>query len=82
MSLNQFTRGGDALARRYEYEDSEVVAVDFGATDDVSVDTVDGVAIFVVERDGEVDQTEIDLPDGDAEAFINNGVVTIEVKKE
>lgn len=68
------------LVRRYEYEDDDVIVVDLGADRDATVDVVDGSAIVVVERDGsDPEQLEIDLPDGDAQAFIRNGVLTIEV---
>jgi hypothetical protein len=59
---------------RFEYEDSVVLAADFGYVDSSSVDVVDDTVIVVA--DGE--QYDIDL-DGDARAFMKNGVLTIEV---
>ncbi|WP_458188524.1 DUF7127 family protein [Haladaptatus sp. NG-WS-4] len=80
MSVERISQQDGSIARRYRYDGSEVVAADFG-TADVSIDVLDDVAIIVVERDGEQFQTELELPDGEAEAFINNGVVTIEVRR-
>jgi hypothetical protein len=75
MKPHQLARGDGRFVRRYEYDDAVVIVVDlndFGAT----VDVVDDTAI-VVGSDG--DQFDLDLPaDRDAQAFINNGVVTIE----
>ena len=64
------------VARRYEYEDRMVIAADFGAGADPSVDVVDGT-IIVVAGD---DQREYDVPEGAVETFTRNGVVTIEVR--
>jgi len=81
--MNQRTEAADAPVRRYGYEDSTLVAADFGAAaGDVSVDLVDDSAIVVVESgDGEPIQREFDLPPGTAEAFNRNGIVTIEVSQ-
>ncbi|MDG5761137.1 Hsp20/alpha crystallin family protein [Natronococcus sp. A-GB1] len=79
MTLEQFTRGGEQIARRYEYEDGSVLAVDFGtASTDAAADIVDGTVIVV---DGD-DQYEFELPDGatDAHTFIRNGVLTVELE--
>jgi len=60
----------------YEYEDTSVLAADFGPGIDVSAEVVDSTVIVFV--DGE--QHEIDLPeDVDAQEFMKNGVLTIEV---
>ncbi|RBI63902.1 hypothetical protein DMJ13_05180 [halophilic archaeon] len=78
MSLERISQREESIARRYEYDDEEqVIVADFGAAD-VSVDVLDDVAIVVVEGD-ENYQTELELPEGEAQAFINNGVLTIEV---
>ena len=62
--------------RRFEYGDAVVFAADVGAVDDASVDIVDDTLILVVGDE----QYEQELPDGgDARAFINNGVLTIEL---
>jgi hypothetical protein len=79
MNVPQSVRGDGRLARRYDYEDESVLAVDFGtASADASVDLVDGTVIVV---DGD-DQHEFELPDGatDAHMFIRNGVLTIELE--
>jgi len=67
--------GDEVSVRRYEYADGEVLAADFGRTTDASVDVVDDTAIVVV--DGE--QYEVTV-DGDADALMNNGVLTVEVE--
>jgi hypothetical protein len=59
---------------RFEYEDSVVLAADFGYVDSSSVDVVGDTVIVVA--DGE--QFDIEL-DGDARAFMKNGILTIEV---
>ncbi|WP_324758065.1 DUF7127 family protein [Haloarcula sp. GH36] len=61
--------------RRFEYDDSIVLAADVGAADDASVDVVDGTVIVVAGDE----QHEFDVPDKDARAFINHGVLTIEM---
>ena len=67
---------GDVPFRRFEYDDHVVFAADVGPVDDASVDIVDGT-IIVVAGD---DQYEQALPAGvDARAFINHGVLTIEL---
>lgn len=80
MTLSEFTRADDRLLRRYEYDDALVVAADLGLPDDaVAVDFLDGTAIVVVEEDGREAQYEVELPEGDAQAFMKNGVLSIEV---
>jgi len=65
--------------RRFEYDDSVVLAADVGVADDTSVDVVDDTVILVTGDD----QYEQPLPDDqDARAFINNGVLTIELSAE
>lgn len=74
MTAKEQLAGRDVDVRRFEYEDSTVLAVDFGQTGDSSVDVVGETVIAVV--DGE--QYELDI-EGDAQAFMKNGVLTIEV---
>ncbi|WP_436344329.1 DUF7127 family protein [Natronorubrum sp. FCH18a] len=79
MTLEQFTRNEGQVARRYQYDDSAVVAVDFGAREtEASVDLVDDTVIVVVGDE----QYEFDLPDGadDAHTFMKNGVLTVEME--
>ncbi|QSW99348.1 DUF7127 family protein [Haloterrigena alkaliphila] len=79
MTLEQFTREEGQVARRYEYDDAAVLAVDFGTEHaETAVDVVDETVIVVV--DGE--QYELELPDGadDAHTFMKNGVLTVEME--
>ena len=62
-------------ARRFEYEDGDVLVADFGRDVDPAVDIVDGTAIVVTDEE----QVEFDV-DADARVFINNGVLTVEVE--
>ncbi|PSQ47437.1 hypothetical protein BRD19_09575 [Halobacteriales archaeon SW_7_65_23] len=62
--------------RRVEYDDVTQVAVDFGPRADLSVDIVDETVIVI----GDDSQYEIDVSEG-AQAFISNGVLTIEVEE-
>jgi hypothetical protein len=70
--LQQF--GDEVAVRRYEYDDGVVLAADFGPSREAVVDVVDGTVIVVTDDD----QYELDV-EGDASAFISNGVLTIEV---
>jgi HSP20 family molecular chaperone IbpA len=64
MNLEQFTRNEGQVARRYEYDDATVLAVDFGLEGaDASVDLVDGTVIVVV--DG-AERSSADRSSGDA----------------
>lgn len=70
---------GDVPVRQFEYDDSLVLAADVGFGD-TSVDVV-GDTVIVVTGD---EQRELELPEGSgsaAQAFIKNGVLTIEVKQ-
>ncbi|WP_049926835.1 DUF7127 family protein [Halopiger goleimassiliensis] len=96
MTLEQFTRKEGTVARQYQYDDSTVLAVDFGPATDASVDIVDDTVIVVVDSaerrsadrsSGDApleddEQYEIDLPEhaDDAHTFIKNGVLTIETE--
>jgi len=64
----------DVDVSRFEYDDIVVLAADFGYVDSSSVDVVGDTVIVVA--DGE--QFDIEL-DGDARAFMKNGILTIEV---
>ncbi|MFC6904120.1 Hsp20/alpha crystallin family protein [Halalkalicoccus tibetensis] len=80
MSPQHIADGRDVFARRYEYDDEAVIALDLGVeASDASVDVVDGTAIVVVETPEGERQEEFDLPNEQARAFIRNGVLTIEV---
>ncbi|WP_435175150.1 DUF7127 family protein [Halorussus sp. AFM4] len=80
MSLKQIADRDDVFARRYAYDDAEVLVADLGATGEASVDVLGDEAIVVFEDEDGPRQLELELPDGEgAEAFITNGVLTIEV---
>ena len=79
MSLKHIAERDDVFARRYQYDDAEVLAADLGVSWEASVDVLDAEAIVVFEDGDESRQIELELPDGEAEAFITNGVLTIEV---
>ncbi|AFO56326.1 MULTISPECIES: hypothetical protein [Natrinema] len=80
MTLDQFTPEEGQVARRYDYDDGTVMAVDFGTEQaDASVDIVDGTVIVVLADD----QYEIELP-ADAtnpHTFMKNGVLTVELEE-
>ncbi|MEY7848186.1 Hsp20/alpha crystallin family protein [Natrarchaeobius sp. A-rgal3] len=80
MNLDTFTHETGHPVRRYQYDDSSVVAVDFGPKTDPTVDLVDGTVIVVLEDD----QFELELPGAatDAHTFIKNGVLTVEVEAD
>jgi len=80
MSLKHIADEDDVLTRRYDYGDEEVLVADLGVTGDASVDVLDDVAIVVVEDAEDTRQIELELPEGEAEAFITNGVLSIEVR--
>ena len=63
---------------RIEYDDSVVLAADVGVAGEATVDIVDSTVILVAGDE----QYEQELPDGDARAFINNGVLTIELSDQ
>ncbi len=79
MNATQFARDDDQLVRRYEYDDSTVLAIDFGGTlEQASAEVVDGTLLVVVGDD----QHELEVPADatDAHTFIKNGVLTIEME--
>lgn len=67
----------DVAARRYDYGDRELLAVDFGTGADGAVEVVDGTAIVVVGDE----QYDLEVPAGVVRATIRNGVLTIEVEE-
>lgn len=69
----------DVFVRRYEYDTSIVYAVDLGRGTAASVDVIDNTAMIIPENSQE--QYEIDVPAGTVEAFIKNGIVTIEIEQ-
>jgi len=77
MNTNQQLFDGLSV-RRFEYDDGVVLAADVGADDDATVDVVDDTLILVAGDE----QYEQPLPESDARAFMNNGVLTIELSGE
>ncbi|KTG08678.1 hypothetical protein AUR64_18605 [Haloprofundus marisrubri] len=83
MSVQQ-SAGGERFIRRYEYDDSWVIAAELGVADDaVDVDVVGTTAIVVVDHGDQMSETEFEfeLPGADATVETNNGVLTITVAK-
>ena len=65
--------GRGASIRTYEYDDGDVIAVDFGPSASVTVDVVGDTAIVVAgER-----HFEFELPAEARDVTSNNGVITI-----
>jgi HSP20 family molecular chaperone IbpA len=82
MSIKQLADEDERIVRRYEYEDSWVLAADVGLADeDVNVDVVGTTAIVVAESDGDVSEAEFELPGENASVSTNNGVLTITVER-
>jgi hypothetical protein len=82
MNNTQIANRDDRLLRRYEYEDHWVLAADLAVDDDsVEYDTIGETLILVIDDDGRVNETELDLPGPDAEVTVHNGVLTVEVAK-
>lgn len=83
MTTHQRSLSEKQFGRVYEYDDGFVVALDLrGVGGDVSVDTVGETAIVVAQSaDGEVAESEFDLPGEATATNVNNGVLTIEVAK-
>jgi len=67
--------GGDAVVRRYDYEDETVIVADLGYVEG-TVDVVDGTVIVVADGDHQ----EFDVPADASRAFMTNGIVTVEVQ--
>ncbi|UWG51545.1 Uncharacterized protein AArcCO_2251 [Halalkaliarchaeum sp. AArc-CO] len=78
----QIDRDGGFL-RRYNYGDRVVIAADLSVADEaVDVDVVGDTAIVVIEHDGGIGESELDLPHGETSATVNNGVLTIEIETD
>ena len=82
MNNTQIANGDDRVLRRYEYEDDWVLAADLAVDDDsVEYDTIGETLIIVFDDNGQVTETELDLPGPDADVTLNNGVLTVEGAK-
>ncbi|MFC7114876.1 hypothetical protein ACFQH2_07720 [Natronoarchaeum sp. GCM10025703] len=64
--------------REYDVDGTRRVVADLGSGVDATVDVVGDTAIVLPE---EGEQIDIDLPHEDAQAFIKNGVLTIELEE-
>jgi len=83
MNINRFAESDERVVREYEYDDGVVVAADLGPdAADADVDVLADTAIVVTGAGADESQLEIELPDGDAEVFMKNGVFTIELEEE
>lgn len=79
MTQRHSTDRRERFLRRYDYDDGTVIAADLNAADEnVTVDTVDGTAIVVIERDDDDEEFEFDLPGSATSVDIENGVLTIQ----
>ncbi len=76
MSLKQSLNEQGVELRQFEYGTHTELVADFGPREESAVDVVDGTAMVIV--DGE--QYDFPVP-ADAEVFMSNGVLTIEVSK-
>jgi hypothetical protein len=76
MDERQPLQRDDHVVRTVETADGIQYVVDLGRDSDGTVDVVDETAIVVLDDW----QYEIALLDGDAEAFIRNGVLTIDTE--
>jgi len=74
MSVKEQLVGADVGVGRREYDDRVEIVADFGPGTNTSVDVVDDTVIVVAGDE----QHELAV-EGDARAFLKNGVVTIEV---
>ena len=82
MNISQDAGSDGRIVRRYEYDDSWVLAADIGAAaGGVDVDIVGRTAIVVADDGDEVGEVEFELPGDDASVETRNGVVTIEVER-
>lgn len=76
MTETQQLKDGVPVSR-YEYDDGVVLAADLRVTD-ASAEVVGDTVIVVADRT----QYDLDVPEGeDARAFVNNGVLTVEVDR-
>ncbi|MFT4921613.1 MAG: hypothetical protein ACI8XM_000816 [Haloarculaceae archaeon] len=76
MGIKQQFVEQDVDVRRYEYDDSVVLAADLGPVEGSSVEVLEDTIIVVA--DGEQFDVDVDV-EGDVQAFMKNGVLTIEV---
>jgi hypothetical protein len=78
-NLQSLSDDHDVAVRRYDAADGDAIAVDFGPGRSPTVDVLGDTAIVVFDDDDQ--QVEFDLPAANADTFITNGVLTIEVSE-
>jgi len=79
MELQQFINDDDRSVHSVRRDDGQTVVADFGpGAEDASVDVVGDTAIVMHDEA----QTDIDLPEPAARAFMQNGVLTIELEDD
>ncbi|GAB3688345.1 hypothetical protein GCM10028857_22390 [Salinarchaeum chitinilyticum] len=79
MELQQFIADDDQAIRSVRRDDGQTVVADFGPdASGASVDLVGDTAIVMHDEE----QTDIDLPESAARAFMQNGVLTIELEDD
>jgi hypothetical protein len=78
QNLQSLPDDHDVAVRRYEAAGGDAIAVDFGPGRAPTVDVLGDTAIVVF---GDDEQVELDLPGENAQAFITNGILTIEVSE-
>ncbi|WP_312908314.1 DUF7127 family protein [Natronosalvus caseinilyticus] len=79
MKIAQLARDDERLVRRFENDDGSTIVIDFGGDSvDASAEVVDGT-VLVVAGD---EQYELEVPAqaSDAQAFMKNGVLTIDLE--
>lgn len=82
MDKQQSAGQNEQFLRRYEYGDSYVIAADLGMSEEnVDVDIVGETAIVVIDTDGQVRETEFELPGPNGAVEVNNGVLTVTIEK-
>ena len=77
MDLKQFSRRDERRVREYNADGARRIVADLGSDVDASVEIVGDTAIVVPE---EGDQIDLDLLEEGAQAFIKNGILTIELE--
>lgn len=82
MNNTQLANRDDRLLRQYDYGDKWVLAADLSIDDDnVQYDTVGDTLLLVIDADGEVTETEFDLPGQSADVTVTNGILTVQVEQ-
>lgn len=82
MHVADFTEQVDRPVAHRHDGDRLVVSVDLGPGTPASVDVTGSTALVVLGTGADEQVHEIVLPSPDAEAFIHNGVLTIDVKED